>query len=119
MTHLVLALRHAEPAPAWANGSLVFLCGFLPALGAAVAGISNQGEFRRIAKRSDAMQQRFADLGARARVLIDRMTSPQAAGRIPPSREASELAAQTAQLMVEKVLDWRVVFIDQPLKPPS
>lgn len=118
--HLVLALRHAEPAPAWANGSLVFLCGFLPALGAAVAGISNQGEFRRIAKRSDAMQQRFADLGARARVLIGRLTSPDAAGgNIPPSREASELAALTAQLMVGEVLDWRVVFIDQPLKPPS
>jgi hypothetical protein len=33
------------------------------------------------------------------------------------SAEAAELATATAQVMLNEVLDWRVVFLDQPLKP--
>ncbi|HYN05928.1 MAG TPA: hypothetical protein VES67_00925 [Vicinamibacterales bacterium] len=105
------------PAP-WVLGSLIFLAGFLPALGAAVAGISNQGEFRRLAKRSDAMWARMKDLKAIADALEKRIRSTPRDPTVPgASREAAGLALSAAQLMVNEVLDWRVVFLDQPLKP--
>lgn len=42
--------------------------------------------------------------------------APPASGAPRPSWEATELATQAAQLMVNEVLDWRVVFLDEPLK---
>jgi hypothetical protein len=91
---------------------LTFLCGFLPALGAALAGINNQGEFRRITRRSKAMADHFPTLDAEAARLQD-PKRPLASG------EVSTLAQQTARLMVDEVLDWRVVLLDRPPEPPA
>jgi hypothetical protein len=112
--HLLL---HPLHPPHQVTAALTFFCGFLPALGAAVAGISNQGEFRRIAKRSRAMQEQLHLLVGEAHVLHERLASVP--DDHPMSTEVAELAAKTARLMVTEVLDWRVVFLDQPLRPPA
>lgn len=113
-------LLHGVMESAWAPatvGSLVFLCGFLPALGAAFAGISNQAEFRRVAKRSGAMLEQLNELKTRADAFEKQIDSTSAGrGHLRLSWEATQLATSAAQLMVNEVLDWRVVFIDQPLK---
>jgi hypothetical protein len=95
---------------------LTFLCGFLPATGAALAGISNQGEFRRLAKRSGAMAEQFEQLREQVKEL---QSQPNTAGSADGKRTSSQItdvATQAAQLMVNEVLDWRVVSLDQPLK---
>jgi len=35
------------------------------------------------------------------------------------STPAVALASVTADLLVKEILDWRVVFLDQPLRPPA
>ena len=85
-----------------------FLGAFLPAVGAALAAINNQGEFGRIAKRSRAMA---AKLEKKNKKFDEFLNSPLVA----PSSEVANLALQVAQTMVDEVLDWRVVFLDRPL----
>jgi hypothetical protein len=99
-------------------GSLIFLCGFLPALGAALAGIGNQAEFRRVAKRSTAMHEHFEELASQMRELLDAVKKTTTRPR-QPSEEATELALRATEHMINEVLDWRVVFIDRPLDPPA
>lgn len=117
--HLWLGVVSTEGHSVLLIGNLVFLCGFLPALGAALAGIVNQGEFQRIAMRSKAMQAQLELLLTEAAALEDRLSHPALRNAAPPSRAATELATTAAQLMVNEVLDWRVVFLDRPLTPPS
>ncbi|MBL8730118.1 MAG: hypothetical protein JNM25_16970 [Planctomycetes bacterium] len=112
--HLLL---HPWHPPSRVTAALTFFCGFLPALGAAVAGISNQGEFRRIGKRSRAMQEQLRLLVGETQRLRERLADEHA--QRPMSPAVAELAARTARLMVTEVLDWRVVFLDQPLRPPA
>lgn len=95
---------------------LSFLCGFLPALGAALAGISNQGEFRRIAKRSAAMVEHLQQLRGSAAELEEQLGRPAPPQNQQMSVLVADLAGRAAKLMVKEVLDWRVVFLDQPLK---
>ena len=92
---------------------LTFFCGFLPAIGGALAAINNQGEFRRIAKRSHAMHVSIARLIARIDSLETKMKTPEAnaIAFLPAVRELSENAAD---LLVCEVLDWRVLFLDRP-----
>lgn len=92
---------------------LTFFCGFFPALGAALAGINNQGEFRRVAKRSEAMEDQLKTLQDRVTKLLNR------AETVPTGTLTSEvgaLASDSARLLVNEVLDWRVVFLDRPLE---
>jgi hypothetical protein len=101
-------------------GSLIFMCGFLPALGAALAGIGNQAEVRRVAKRSEAMHRHFETLASRMRGLLDTAKGTPAA---PQDRqlsvEVADVALRATELMINEVLDWRVVFIDRPLDHPA
>jgi hypothetical protein len=88
---------------------LVLGSAFLPALAAALAGISNQGEFARVAKRSAAMAnscRRFAEQ-------ISAMRAANAQGFLKLS-QVIPLAGEIAEVMVDEVADWRVVFIDRP-----
>ena len=90
------------------SGVLIALGAFLPALGASLAGINSQGEFRRIAKRSEAMAEHLKKLLAEA----DAMTLTD---RLPITLRWSvdaDLTAGVTQLMVNEVLDWRVVFLN-------
>ena len=118
--HLLPGLWPAVHTPSWLPPHLLtFFCGFFPALGAALAGINNQGEFRRITKRSEAMQEHLKPLLTEAEKLRAQIND----GANPPSRQFSvsvgELSANTARLLVNEVLDWRVVFLDRPLIPPA
>jgi hypothetical protein len=80
----------------------------LPAIGAALAAISNQAEFARITKRSRAMASRL-----RQDLEILRDAAPSQSGEIA---KRSLILAQT---MVDEVLDWRLVFLDRPLVTPG
>jgi hypothetical protein len=105
--HLSHSWAGSTDWPAAATGSLVFLSGFLPALGAAFAGISNQAEFRRVAKRSEAMLEQLSELKEHVDAFVRRRASPSP--ELPGVRlsgEATELATGTAQVMVNEVLDW-------------
>jgi hypothetical protein len=88
---------------------LVLASAFLPAMAAALAAISNQGEFARVAKRSAAM----ADSCGRFTRQISVLRSGNARGVLKLS-QVIPLAAEIAEVMVDEVADWRVVFIDRP-----
>ncbi|UCF69121.1 MAG: hypothetical protein JSV80_07510 [Acidobacteriota bacterium] len=104
--------------PAWLPDRLLaVLCAVLPAMGAALAGINNQGEFGRIAKRSRAMTERLVKLDERAEQLLAREGHSQA--RPLRSPEVIALTSDLARLMVDEVLDWRVVFQDRPPVLPA
>jgi hypothetical protein len=90
---------------------LAVLCAVLPALAAALAAINNQGEFGRIAKRSEAMSERLVKLDLRVDNLLEQP--------MLQSREVIVIAYELAQLMVDEVLDWRVVFKDRPPVLPA
>ena len=113
--HFVCLYFHHDMAPSLHDGMsswLTFACAFFPALGAALAAINNQGEFTRIAKRSLAMREHLAQIDQEARALIE--------SRTPPTfPQATALALRAAQLMVDEVLDWRVVFLDRPSELPA
>jgi hypothetical protein len=100
------ALFFHERVPIW----LTLLAAVLPALGAAIAAIRNHGEFLRVAKRSDAMQERLEKLSQQVAEL-ERSPATLDSTTIMP------LAVQAIQLMIDEVLDWRVVFLDRPLVP--
>jgi hypothetical protein len=91
---------------------LTFFCGFLPALGAALVGINNQGEFRRVAKRSEAMNDHLA-------LLLGKSTELKSGMETAPAdklyKRVKGLAEEVASVLVQEVLDWRVVFLDRPL----
>lgn len=115
--HLLPSVWSSFRPPHWLPRVLVSMAGFLPAAGAALAGINNQGEFLRIAKRSAAMERQLSDLLASAKALSNDLRSPSALRPPPTLARVAALTTQTAQLMVNEVLDWRVVFLDRPLIP--
>ncbi|HEY2069879.1 MAG TPA: hypothetical protein VGG48_10020 [Rhizomicrobium sp.] len=89
---------------------LVLLCATLPAFGAALAGINNQGEFARLAKRSAGMASDFAGFNSRIDVIRERAQK----GSDPKLADVLPLATEIAGMMVEEVMDWRVLFVDRP-----
>jgi hypothetical protein len=89
----------------WMDGIFLLLAAFLPALGAAFEGISNQAEFIRISKRSAAMASGFARYEARID-LMKKNAPPKLAEVIP-------MSSAIADAMVAEVVDWRAVFIDR------
>ncbi len=98
----------------WIRPALWVGTAFLPAFGAAAAGLINQGEFARMAKRSEAMSERFLQIDGELQALERRMVL----GQPVTSAEIAAQASRTAQLMVDEVLDWRVVFVHRPLAQP-
>jgi hypothetical protein len=80
-----------------------------PAFAAAMAAISNQAEFARIARRSAAMAGRLEQEVTKLANYDDSVHSNQ----------VTEDALRVAQTMVDEVLDWRLVFLDRPLVTPA
>jgi hypothetical protein len=101
-----------DAIPAWAGILLVTLNAVLPAFGAAIAAIRNQGEFHRIAQRSRAMCEELSDLQM---ALAD---IPSRANELK-SQNMRRIMEQTARLMINETLDWRIVFQDRPLVLPA
>jgi hypothetical protein len=103
----------------WLPPVLTFCCGFFPALGAALAAISNQGEFRSLTNRSKAMRERLRLLLKDISGLRKQIAATPASGMRQFSTRSVDLATDTAGLLINEVLDWRVVLLDQPLRPPA
>lgn len=108
-----LALK-ALPSPI-----LTFVCGFLPALGAAMQGVVNQGEFRRIAKHSESMQIHLKNLSNQIEELREELAATNDPISFQFSTPVAALAGDASRLLITEVLDWRVVFLDHPLNPPA
>jgi hypothetical protein len=113
LTVLGVGLRFLLHIVPWGAGLISGACdrwllmaaAALPALGAALEGINNQGEFTRTARRSAAMAgafQAYAAEIARAR--------EEAA---PSLGRATALSSKITQTMVDEVTDWRAVFSDR------
>lgn len=119
--HLLLprALGH-DALPEALPALLTFFCGFLPALGAAIGGIINQGEFRRVEKRSESMREQLLVV----RSQIERLRQQVLESADPPREQfsvrAAALTADASRLLLNDVLDWRVIFLDRPFdRPPG
>ncbi|MBI5506113.1 MAG: DUF4231 domain-containing protein [Deltaproteobacteria bacterium] len=139
LTFLACLLHFWPRWPEHWTQPLIFVGGFFPALGAALAGIANQAEFTRLEKRSEAMHielERLADDVAALRAAGDPAATQNlesepsvahdpsllqdvAAAAVPLSNAAVACAERAARLLVNEVLDWRVVFLDRPLNPPT
>jgi hypothetical protein len=76
---------------------------FFPAVAAALAGIQHQGEFERIERRSEGMRQQLQQI---AQQLDDLLESTKQITLVV----VSHIARMAAQLMIDELLDWRVVF---------
>jgi hypothetical protein len=96
-----------EPSAALLGRCLLVAAAVLPAFGAAVEGINNQGEFVRIAKRSAAMASAFRRFAARIAQVRSGL-SPRLADIVP-------LSGNIAETMIAEVVDWRAVIIDRQL----
>jgi len=104
-TFLGVCLRLFLPlTPGWERG-LLLASAVLPALGAALEGINNQGEFARTAHRSAAMAGAFEAYAAQVRKLREE-TDPALA-------PVTALSSQITQTMVDEITDWRAVFSDR------
>lgn len=71
----------------------------LPALGAAIAGLLTQGEFKRIAQRSKGMSD-----------LLTQISDNLAEQQNPSSEELIGIANDAIARMSEELSDWRVLF---------
>jgi hypothetical protein len=92
--------------------AVAFIATASPTLGAALAGIRSQAEFERVKKRSRAMLQTLQR--------ICKELSPRHPSDEKISYAALNLTvAEAGQLMVDELLDWRIVFKDRPLPEPG
>jgi hypothetical protein len=88
----------------------------LPAFGSALAGINNQGEFSRVAKRSRAMAHRMKHLENEIAILEARAAAQSGSVRL---EHVIPHALYVVQLMIDENLEWRVVFTDRPPTLPA
>lgn len=84
-----------------------------PAVGAVLAGIRGQGEFDRVKKRSEAMRHSLEQ------ILEKKLKDPTSGDTPVSSAVLSATVANSGQLMVDELLDWRIVFKDRPLPEPE
>ena len=108
---LVCILAHLTPFLHALGPVLTLCCATFPAFGAALAGINNQAEFARIARRSRAMTTQIEKA-------LAAITELELAKSLSLA-EVSGLARGAARLMVDEVLDWRVIFTDRPTSLPA
>lgn len=92
-------------------GWMIVVAAFFPVVGAALAGINNQGEFARLAMRNEAMADRLQGCAQE----IDDLSRRAGTLRLV---DVVRLSMCVAQLMIDEVVDWRVIFLHRPLVPP-
>lgn len=98
------------------DGWMLLASGAFPALGAALAGIENQGEFARLHKRSHAMSNAYRRHALELHEFLER--TPASAGLPSSANRLTAIAVAMAQLMMDEVADWRVMFKDRPQREP-
>jgi hypothetical protein len=99
-------------AAQWATAVIAFIATAAPTLGAALAGIRSQAEFERVKKRSRAMLQTLK------RICKELDARDQGGAKISLA-SLNLIVADAGQLMVDELLDWRIVFKDRPLPEPG
>lgn len=97
---------------------LTFLCGFLPALGAAVAGINNQGEFKRLSKTSESMHHEYKILSAEIALLHKELQTGDCRSVMNTFKKIKKAAYRISQLMIDELSDWRITYHNRPLDLP-
>ena len=80
------------------NAMLTVLAALAPALGAAISGISGQGEFARIRRRSASMKHHLESLSVR----LSQASMPVTSDAL------GSIAENASQVMTEELFDWRV-----------
>ena len=65
------------------------------------------------------MQEQLQIISNDVLVLQDKITNSPPGTSKQFNPHVAKLASDAARLLVNEVLDWRVVFLDQPLKPPA
>ncbi len=90
------------------ENALTVLAVVLPAFGASFAARATQGEFRRLHERSAGMASRLQRIAEEIEEIPD-----------PPTTELGDRAVEAAELMLEEVLGWRVLFLARPLDLPA
>jgi hypothetical protein len=93
------------------NALLTAFAAALPAFGRALAGISSQGEFDRVARRSAAMAAALGGLAQR----LDRAATDAS----PSSSACAQVAEAAAEMMTAELLDWQVTFRAKSLELPA
>jgi hypothetical protein len=87
------------------EGYTLLIAAFLPALGAALAGILTQGEFYRIERRSKAMVDQLQSI-------VNELQK----GESHSMAKLANLAESAAETMITEVMDWRVIFLAKSLE---
>ena len=90
--------------PAGWDRWLLMASAALPALGAALEGINNQGEFTRTARRAPRWRAPSKPMPPKSQAREETRPSPG---------PATALSSQITQTMVDEVTDWRAVFSDR------
>jgi hypothetical protein len=112
LTHVLPeCVAHSLPV-LWATAIIAFLATASPTLGAALAGIRSQAEFERVKKRSRAVLQTLQ------RICKELDARDQRQEKISLAA-LNLIVAEAGQLMVDELLDWRIVFKDRPLPEPG
>ncbi|MFH0761333.1 MAG: hypothetical protein V2A67_07500 [Bacteroidota bacterium] len=119
LIHLLQVFVPAIHFSAVFGNVLIFLCGFLPALGASMAGINHQGEFRRIAKSSTAMCDQFSTLAEETSSLLGNLSKDHPGESDTLFIRVTTLSRDIANLMINEVSDWKVVYQDRPPVLPA
>ncbi len=113
----IVAGLASEHVSAISNGpQLKIVIGFcatvFPAFGAALAGIRSQGEFERVERRSDAMRTRLEIISKD----LARLAKPN---EVITSARLQQIVSEAGQLLIDELLDWRIVFKYRPLPEPE
>jgi hypothetical protein len=116
--HLIPIINPELHWPAGFAYLLTFLCGFLPALGAALAGINNQGEFKSMSKTSESMKYEYAALSDELTSLKLTLLSVKEKADIPLYKRIKDTTYRISFLMIEELSDWRITYNNRPLDLP-
>jgi hypothetical protein len=98
---------------------LTFLCGFMPALGASLAGINNQGEFKSMFKTSESMNHEYSLFYEELDRLKNSIQSCKEGADVHLFRRIKETAYHISFLMIEELSDWRITYSNRPLDLPT
>jgi hypothetical protein len=110
-----------NPELHWQEGLayiLTFLCGFLPAFGAALAGINNQGEFKSLSKTSDSMQREYAAISEELSLLKITLETCKDKNDTHLFKKIKDITYRISYLMIEELNDWRITYNNRPLELP-
>jgi hypothetical protein len=114
LLHLLPSFIPVIHLPVLLENGLIFLCGFLPALGASMAGINHQGEFKRISKSNQSMEEQFTQLSDVTQQLLAKTEENNPMQERSLFIEVRDLLRAIANLMINEVSDWKVVYQNRP-----